>query len=119
MEKKSKKYNELVLNYLKYDSCPVSATLSQIGGKWKPTIMYLISHDVNRFGEMMRMIEGISKKMLTKQLRELEKDELINRKVYAQVPPKVIYSITARGKSIGPLIISMREWGLKYVLDQR
>lgn len=116
MDKKSKKYDELVLNYLKYDSCPVAATLSQIGGKWKPTIMYLISHDVKRFGEMLRMIEGVSKKMLTKQLRELEKDNLISRKVFAQVPPKVEYSITKRGKSISPIIISMREWGLKHVL---
>jgi len=116
MEKKSKKYQELILNYLKYDSCPVSATLSKIGGKWKPIILYLISHDVNRFGEMFKMIDGISKKMLTKQLRELEIDNLINRKVYAEVPPRVEYSITDKGRTIRPIIIAMRKWGLAYVL---
>ena len=116
MEKKSGKYEELVMNYMKHNSCPVAATMTQIGGKWKPIIMYLIAHDVNRFGEMLRMIEGISKRMLTKHLRELEADELINRKVYAQVPPKVEYSITDKGLSIRPIIIAMREWGLEHVL---
>ena len=66
-EKKSDAYDELVANYMKYNSCPVAATMGVIGGKWKPIILYLISHDVNRFGEMSRMIEGISKKMLTAQ----------------------------------------------------
>jgi len=90
-----------------------------IGGKWKTIIMYLITHDVNRFGIMLRMIDGISKKMLTKQLRELESDGLINRKVYAEVPPRVEYSITKKGKSIKPIIIAMREWGLKHVLAEQ
>jgi len=119
MENKSKKYEELVMNYMKHNSCPVAATMSQIGGKWKPIIMYLIVHDVNRFGEMLRMIEGISKKMLTKHLRELEADGLINRKVYAEVPPRVEYSVSEKGKSIRPIIIAMREWGLEYVLDEK
>jgi len=109
MEIKSKKYDELVMHYMKHSSCPVTSTLTRIGGKWKAIIMYLISHDVNRFGIMFRMIEGISKKMLTKQLRELEADGLINRKVYAEVPPRVEYSITKKGKSIRPIIVAMRE----------
>ncbi len=119
MEKKSKKYNQLIMNYMKHNTCPVAATMTQIGGKWKPIIMYLISHDVNRFGIMLRMIDGISKKMLTKQLRELEADGLINRKVFAEVPPRVEYSITARGKSIRPIIIAMRKWGLENVLGEK
>jgi len=110
MEIKSKKYDELVMHYMKHSSCPVTATLTRIGGKWKAIIMYLISHDVNRFGIMLRMIE--------KQLRELEADGLINRKVYAEVPPRVEYSITKKGKSIRPIIVAMREWGLKHVLNQ-
>ena len=117
MEKKSKEYEELVMNYMKYNSCPVAATMTKIGVKWKPIILYLISHDVNRFGEMLRMIEGISKKMLTKQLRELEADGLINRKVYAEVPPRVEYSVTEKGVSIRPIIVAMREWGLANVLE--
>lgn len=118
MQEKSKKFEEMVMTYMKHNSCPVAATMTQIGGKWKPIILYLISHDVNRFGEMLRMIEGISKKMLTKQLRELEADGLIHRKVFAEVPPRVEYSITERGESIRPIIIAMREWGLKFVLEK-
>lgn len=118
MEKKSEAYEELVGNFTKFNSCPVAATMGIIGGKWKPIILYLISHDVNRFGEMLRMIEGISKKMLTSQLRELEKDGIIHRKVYAEVPPRVEYSITEKGHTLRPLIIAMREWGLEYVLKE-
>ena len=118
MEEKSKKFEELVMNYMKHNSCPVAATMKHIGGKWKPIILYLISHDVNRFGEMLRMIEEISKKMLTKQLRELEADGLIHRKVFAEVPPRVEYTITERGQSIRPIIIAMRQWGLEHVLKK-
>lgn len=118
MKKKSEKFEELVMNYMKHNSCPVAATMTQIGGKWKPIILYLISHDVNRFGEMLRMIEGVSKKMLTKQLRELEADGLVNRKVFAEVPPRVEYTISERGQSIRPIIVAMREWGLAHVLEK-
>ncbi|MEM1218021.1 MAG: helix-turn-helix domain-containing protein [Bacteroidota bacterium] len=117
MEKKSEAYEELVENYMKFNSCPVAATMGVIGGKWKPIILYLISHDVNRFGEMLRMIEGISKKMLTAQLRELEADGIINRKVFAEVPPRVEYSISDKGRSLQPLIVAMREWGLNHALQ--
>lgn len=102
---------------MKYNGCPVSATIKIIGGKWKPIILYLISHDVNRFSEMQKMIEGISKKILTSQLRELERDGLIHRKVFAEVPPRVEYTITEKGVTLKPLIINMREWGLKNVLS--
>ena len=78
------------------NACSLVHTMNIIGNKWKPIILYLISHDVNRFGEMLRMIDGISKKMLTKQLRELEADGLINRKVFAEVPPRVEYSLTEK-----------------------
>ena len=117
-EKKSEAYKLMVKTYLEHNSCPVAATMSVIGGKWKPIILYLISHDVNRFGEMHRMIEGISKKMLTSQLRELEADNIIDRKVFAEIPPRVEYSMTKRGLSLRPLIVSMREWGLENVLGK-
>ena len=117
MEKKSEAYEELVENYMKFNSCPVAATMGVIGGKWKPIILYLISHDVNRFGEMFRMIEGISKKMLTAQLRELEADGIINRKVFAEVPPRVEYSISDKGRSLQPLIVAMRDGGINHRLQ--
>ncbi|MCW3116570.1 MAG: hypothetical protein JWM28_652 [Chitinophagaceae bacterium] len=101
---------------MKHERCPVSATIGVIGGKWKPIILYLISHDINRFGEMINMIDGISKKMLTDQLRELEKDGIIDRKTFNEVPPRVEYTITERGLTLRPIILSMREWGLKHVL---
>lgn len=103
----------------KYGGCPVSATLKVIGGKWKPLILYFISVDVNRFGQLQRMIPGCSKRMMTTQLRELEKDGIINRKVFAQVPPKVIYSLTERGESLRPIFKELSKWGIKNVLEKK
>ncbi|MEM7510382.1 MAG: helix-turn-helix domain-containing protein [Bacteroidota bacterium] len=85
--------------------------MRKIGGKWKPIILYLISKGGNRFGLLQRGIEGISKHMLTKQLRELEADGILSRKIFAEIPPRVEYSITELGDSIMPIIGSMREWG--------
>ena len=99
------------------EQCPVAATIAVIGGKWKPIILYLISHEIDRFGEMLAMINGISKKMLTDQLKELEADGIINRKVFAVIPPKVQYSMTEKGLTLRPVILSMREWGLKYAMQ--
>lgn len=91
--------------------CPVTFCMSRIGGKWKPIILYLISKGANRFGVLQRGIVGISKQMLTKQLRELEEDGILNRQVYAEVPPRVEYSVTEYGKSLYPIINMMRIWG--------
>ncbi|MCE3008103.1 MAG: helix-turn-helix transcriptional regulator [Bacteroidetes bacterium] len=113
MKEKSPAYAELIQNYTRFDTCPVTATLAVIGGKWKPIILYLISHDVNRFGELLKMVDGISKKVLTAQLRELERDGILHRKVYAEIPPRVEYSITAKGLTLRPILIAMREWGLE------
>ncbi len=93
--------------------CPVSYCMSIIGGKWKTVIVYLISTGVNRFGILQRGIQGISKQMLTTQLRELEKDGILDRKIYAEIPPRVEYSITSKGRSILPIIESMKSWGKK------
>jgi DNA-binding HxlR family transcriptional regulator len=92
-------------------ACPVEETLNVIGGKWKPMIIYLISTDVKRFGELSRLIRGISKRMLTAQLRELERDKVVKRKVYAEVPPRVDYSLTDVGYSLMPVINMMYQWG--------
>ena len=89
-----------------------------IGGKWKTVIIYLISIQINRFGKLQRSCEGISKQMLTKQLRELEKDGIINRKIYAEIPPRVEYSITPKGETLFPILESMEKWGLKNNLDK-
>lgn len=84
-----------------------------MGGKWKPVILYLIVHEVNRFGELLRVIDGISKKVLTQQLRELEADQLIHRQVYEQLPAKVEYRLTEEGKILLPILEVMCQWGLK------
>lgn len=91
--------------------CPVTYCMGMIGGKWKPIILYLISKDANRFGVLHRGIDGISKQMLTKQLREMEADGILERKIYAEIPPRVEYFVTEKGESLYPIIDSMRLWG--------
>ena len=88
--------------------CPVTFTMRKIGGKWKPIILYLITKGGNRFGILHRGIDGISKQMLTKQLRELESDGILHRKIYAEIPPRVEYFITELGQTLLPIIDSMR-----------
>lgn len=95
--------------------CPVTTTLSVIGGKWKPIILYAIRAQTRRFGEIKRMIPAISQKMLAQQLRELEADGVIERKVYAVVPPKVEYSLTGYGRSLAPILDAMEAWGRKHM----
>lgn len=94
-------------------NCPVSFTLEKIGGKWKPLILFLVNNNIARFGEMGRAIPGISKQMLTRQLRELEADGLLTRTVFAEVPPRVEYALSDLGRSILPVIAAMRDWGAK------
>lgn len=98
-------------NIIKYEGCPVTHCMSIIGGKWKTIIIYLITLDINRFGIMQRSCSGISKQMLTNQLRELENDGVIERKIYAEIPPRVEYFITEKGKTLLPIIQSMKTWG--------
>jgi len=93
------------------DQCPVTFCMSRIGGKWKPILLHLISKGANRFGILQKGIEGISKQMLTKQLRELEADGILHREIFAEIPPRVEYSLTPYGQSLMPVIASMRDWG--------
>lgn len=93
--------------------CPVTRCLSLIGGKWKPVILFCIAGGVNRFGAMQRAVPAVTKQMLTQQLRELEADGLIDRRIYAEVPPRVDYSLTERGHSLLPVVEAMRDWGVK------
>lgn len=95
--------------------CPVEATLSLIGGKYKSLILWHLIGKKLRFNELNKLITSATPKMLTQQLRELENDGLINRIVYPVVPPKVEYSLTDFGKSIIPILESMCSWGTNYL----
>ncbi|HEY0653780.1 MAG TPA: helix-turn-helix domain-containing protein [Chryseosolibacter sp.] len=100
------------------EKCPVTATMSIIGGKWKILILHLIHNNINRFGKMDMMLKEISKQMLTTQLRELEVDGIIERKIYPEIPPRVEYFLTPKGKSLLPIIELMRDWGIENVFNQ-
>lgn len=92
--------------------CPTELTLAMIGGKWKLIILWHLVEDKKRYGELRKLIPEITHKMLTQQLRELEEDKIIDRKVYNVVPPHVEYSLTARGERLKPMLTLMVEWGL-------
>ncbi len=94
-----------------FEACPITYTMNVIGGKWKPIILSRIEMGINRFGQMQRSIPTISKQMLTAQLRELEESNLIHRKVFAEVPPRVEYTVSENGKTVLPILESMAIWG--------
>lgn len=96
-------------------SCPVTATMGIISGKWKPIILWRLYNGVQRFGELKRQIPGITQKMLTQQLRELEQDGIIERKVFAEVPPRVEYSFSTYGKTLQPVLHAMCDWGEEHL----
>lgn len=100
--------------------CRVDDALGILVGKWKPIILLHILHTgVSRFSELKRSLPGITQKMLTQQLRELEEEEIIARKVYPQVPPKVEYSITEYGKTLEPILNAMHEWGANHSMRKK
>ena len=95
-------------------ACPVETTLTLIGDKWKVLILRDLMPGTKRFGELKKSVGNVSQKVLTAQLRAMEKSGLVNRKVYAEVPPKVEYSLTELGKSLKPILDSMWAWGEAY-----
>jgi DNA-binding HxlR family transcriptional regulator len=95
--------------------CAVDYAFQRIGGKYKGRILWVLRDGLLRYGELSRAIVGITPKMLTQTLKELEADELITRKVYPEVPPKVEYSLTETGKELIPFISQMRSWGEKQI----
>jgi DNA-binding HxlR family transcriptional regulator len=101
------------LAFLGRYSCPVEATVDVIGGKWKSVIVYHLLDGTKRFNELKRLNKGITQRMLTLQLRELEASGIVHREIYRQIPPKVEYSLTEFGRSLEPLILFMRNWGLE------
>lgn len=100
---KGKKYNN-----------PVELSLEIIGGKWKIPIIWRLKDDPKRYGELKRSLPNVTHKMLTQQLRELEQNEIIKRKMYPEVPPKVEYTLTLLGKSVIPVIDILNDWGEEY-----
>lgn len=98
-------------NTLCGQTCPVSRCMQVIGGKWKIIILYALRNGINRFGILQKELPDISKQMLTTQLRELEKDGIVSRKIFAEIPPRVEYTITPLGKTLFPIIDAMGEWG--------
>jgi DNA-binding HxlR family transcriptional regulator len=94
--------------------CPVKLTAEVIGGKWKPLILFYLEDKTRRFSELQRLIHISTKKMLTKHLRELERDGIVHRTVFAEVPPRVEYSLTKHGQSLRPILVLMSNWGKKH-----
>ncbi len=91
--------------------CAVEAAIGLIDGKWKSVILFHLMERTMRFNEIRRQIPAVTQRMLTNQLRELEEDGLITRKVYAQVPPKVEYSLSPLGRSMEPVLLALKSWG--------
>lgn len=97
-------------------ACPIEYTLNLIGGKWKTLILYyLMKEKVLRYGELKRCLHGITHKMLSTQLKELESENLISRKEYPQIPPKVEYMLTNKGVSLLPILDVMSKWGQEHI----
>ena len=102
------------------NTCPVTATMKVLGGKWKPILINAIYFTAPaRFGELKRSVVGITQSMLTQQLRELEDDGIINRKIYAEIPPKVEYTLTEFGLTLSPVILTMAKWGEEFKLNKQ
>ena len=95
--------------------CPVTQTQDIIAGKWKIIILWNLSTQTRRFNELQRLLPNISKGILTRQLRELEEDQMVHREVYKEVPPKVEYSLTPLGTSFIPILSSICDWGNNYL----
>jgi DNA-binding HxlR family transcriptional regulator len=96
-------------------SCPIAATLNILGGKWKSVILWYLNDGPKRFTELKKLIPECSLKMFNDHLKELENDGILKREVFAQVPPKVEYSITDYGTTLLPIVIEMRQWGVKHL----
>ncbi|KAB8332094.1 helix-turn-helix transcriptional regulator [Scytonema tolypothrichoides VB-61278] len=103
------------MNISGQNQCPVALTIEVIGGKWKPMILYSLLPGTKRFGDLKRLLPEVTQRMLTLQLRELEEDGIVQRTVYAEVPPRVEYSLTEFGKTLEPVLLIMVAWGNKFI----
>lgn len=91
--------------------CGLDAAVAVVGGKWKPLILWALSEQARRFGELRRELDGVSEKVLVQQLRELERDGIVHREVHEQVPPKVVYSLTTAGEALDRAMADLGQWG--------
>lgn len=98
------------------DCCPLEVFLDTVGGKWRCIILWWLMDGPKRFTELRRAMPGITQKMLTQQLRELERHELVTREIFAEVPPKVVYEATAKAKTINKLLKEMHKWSLDHLV---
>jgi len=103
------------MDYTSVKQCPVEAVLDLVDGKWKGIILYLLGDGRLRFGELHRRMSGVTQRVLTKQLRELEAAGLIARHVYAEVPPRVEYELTPLATSLTPILLSIKAWGMTHL----
>ncbi len=109
------------MRHERYDcsrGCPVEAALELFGGKWKGIALFHLLDGTLRFNELKRKVGTVTQRMLTKQLRELEENGLISRKVYAEVPPRVEYRLTEKGNSLRPILLALEKWGTRHALPQ-
>ncbi len=112
---KNQAAEDLMVYREKEYKCGIDVTLAVVGGKWKASILWHLAQETMRFSDLQRQFSDTTRKMLTQQLRELETDGLVHREVYPQVPPKVEYSLTEKGRSIHPILEQMCEWGRMYL----
>ncbi len=106
------------MRHKRYDcdfGCPVEACMEVIGGKWKGVILFHLLGGTKRFNELRRLLPDVTQRMLTRQLRELEADQIIQRTVYPEVPPRVEYSMTEFGQTLEPLLRDLQKWGNTYL----
>ncbi|WP_241299668.1 winged helix-turn-helix transcriptional regulator [Burkholderia stabilis] len=95
--------------------CSVAATVDVAGGKWKPLVVHYLMSGTKRFGELRRLIGTVTQRSLTLQLRELESDGIVTRTVFAEVPPRVEYTLTEFGRTLAPVLEAMKQWGDAYI----
>ena len=95
--------------------CPITRTIDLIGGKWTFSIIYILMNGTKRFKELERSIDGINTRMLVKELKMLEQNEIITRTVYAEVPPKVEYSLTEKGRALEGVLLELKTWGKTHI----
>lgn len=100
-----------MIDFKEISDCPITITLEYIGGRWKTVILYILDKKTLRFGEISARIPAISRKVLTEQLKELERDGLISREQFNEIPPKVEYCVTEFGKSLKNVLAQMEQWG--------
>ncbi len=95
--------------------CGLDAAVAVVGGKWKPLILWALSVQPRRTGELRRELDGVSEKVLTQQLRELERDGIVHREVYKEVPPRVVYSLTPKGAALDRALAPLGDWGEEHM----